>query len=215
MKVFEFKKWLCGILMMFALVFITSQATFAVDENTTDLSAVAQAGEQNITSSNQGKVGIARYRIPSKARKGLRELDKTANSHTTVATGSVQLYAAFTSDKIADPSDYTDPVTIVPVLDDTGAYLYVAFRVTATMTVDIEWKLDGTTVHTETDFKDPVTGGELSKWFWYFAWYKPSSISPNGLHTSVVRVKKHGPASIANPLKTDSCKFTVLAYLVP
>ena len=208
MKVFKLKKWLCGIVMMFALVFITSQATFAVDENTTDLSAVAQAGEQNITSSNQGEVGIARNRIPSKIKKGLRELDKAAN---VIAPGSVQLYAAFTSDTAADPE--VGDVTIVPVLDDTDAYLYVAFRVTAPMTVDIKWMLDGATVHKEPDFKDPVTKGDLSQWYWYFAWYKPASITPDGLHTSDIFVKKHGQLSADN--ETDSCKFTVLAYLVP
>ena len=208
MKVFKLKKWLCGIVMMFALVFITSQATFAVDENTTDLSAVAQAGEQNITSSNQGEVGIARYRIPTKAKKGLRELDKTANA---IAPGSVQLYAAFTSD--TEAGDEVGDVTIVPALDDTDAYLYTAFRVTGTMTVDIRWKLDGSTVHTEIDFEDPVDGGDLSQWYWYFAWYKPASITPNGLHTLDISVKKHGQNWAAS--KKDSCKFTVLSYLVP
>jgi hypothetical protein len=204
MKVFKLKKWLCGIVMMFALVFITSQASFAVDENTTD--------EQNITTSNQGEVGITRYRIPNKAKKGLRELDKTAN--VAIPAGSVQLYAAFTSDKEADPEDVSDPVTIVPVLDDTGAYLYVAFRVTAPMTVDIRWTLDGTrTPYEVSDFKDPVTGGNLSQWYWYFAWYKPSSITPNGLHTLEVKVKKHGQPWGAG--KKDSCKFTILSYLVP
>lgn len=205
MKVFKLKKWLCGIVMMFALVFITNQVSFAKNENTTD--------EQNLESSNQGEVGIVRYRLASKLKaQGLRELDKTANS--SIPSGSVQLYAAFTSDKASDPSDENDPVTIVPVLDDTGAYLYVAFRVTAPMTVDIRWTLDGTSTPYEvTDFRDPVTNGNLTKDFWYFAWYKPSSITPNGVHTSDLFVKKNGQVWGAS--KTDSCKFTVLANLVP
>lgn len=210
MKVFTLKTWLCGIVMMFALVFITSQASFAIDGNTTDLSAVAQAGEQNITSSNQGEVGIARYRISSKKRKGLRELDKAANHNTS---GNVQLYAAFTSDKAADSKNENDPVTIVPVLDDAGSYLYVAFRVTKAMKVDIRWLLDGSVVHTENNFEDPVDHGDLSPNYWYFAWYKPNSITPNGLHDLRVKIKKTDQDW--DQSKEDSCKFTVLSYITP
>lgn len=196
MKVFKLKKWLCGIVMMFALVFITSHVAFAKNENATD--------EQNLTSSNQGEVGIVRYRIPGKLKaRGLRELDKAANSSSS--GGSVQLFAAFTSDKVADPEDVSDPVTEVPVLEDTDVHLYVAFRVTSPMKVDIKWKVDGATVHEELNFEDPVDGGNLLPGFWYFAFFKPSGSSP-GLHELKIQVKPSG----GDGSKNDTCKFLVI-----
>ena len=210
MKVFKWEKWLCGIVMMFALVFITSQATFAVDENTTGLSAIAQAGEQKLTSSNQGEVGIIRYRIPRKIKKGLRELDKAANIHTP--DGPVQVYSAFVSDAAADP--VVGDVPIAPVVGDAHAYLYVAFRVTASMKVDIEWYLDdsATAAYTVTAYEDPVVYGNLSPNYWYFAWYKPTSVTPNGLHSAKISVRKYTPSGTESWFD-DSCRFYVLAYL--
>ncbi len=202
MKVFKLKKWLCGIVTMLSLVFITSQATFATDENTT--------GGQNITSPNHGEVGIARYRIPSKKKKGLRELDKAANIHTP--GGPVQVYSAFASDVAADPE--VGDVPVVPVVGDASAYLYVAFRVTGSSKVDIKWFLDdsSTAAYTVTAFEDPVTGGNLSPNYWYFAWFKPDSVTPNGLHSAKISVRKYTPAGNQSWFD-DSCRFYVLAYL--
>jgi hypothetical protein len=91
----------------------------------------------------------------------------------------------FKSDKVADPSDENDPVTIVPVLYDTVTYLYVDFSVTASMKVDIKWKVEGSEKHGELNFEDPVDGGNSSPNCWYFAWYKPSSIATVN-HTSKI-----------------------------
>ena len=75
----------------------------------------------------------------------------------------------FKSDKVADPSDENNPVTIVPVLYDTVTYLYVDFRVTASMKVDIKWKVEGSEKHGGLNFEDPVDGGNSNPNYWYFA----------------------------------------------
>ncbi|HHT9137252.1 MAG TPA: hypothetical protein ACFYEK_08435 [Candidatus Wunengus sp. YC60] len=202
MKVFKPKKLLSGIVMMFALAFITDQASFAAGENTSDSSSVAQTGEQNLASSSQGGAGIVRSRIPGKIRKGLRESDKAAKN--LAYGGTVQVFAAFGSNTAADVS--TGDVNVVPVVAEDSAYLYVAFRVTSAMKVDIEWYLDGSTtpIHTETGFEDPDGGGDLTSGFWYFAWFNPSSIT-TGLHSIKIKVRESSSGSWFQ----DSCKVLV------
>lgn len=196
----KLEKWLCRTAMMFALAFIIGQVSFANNEST--------AGGQNLTSSSEGQAGIVRSRIPVKVRKGLRELDKTANIHTP--GGPVQLFASFVSDTPANQT--VGDVTVVPVVGDESAYLYVAFRVTSSMKVDIEWYIDdsSTAAHTETAFGDMEgPGGNLSNQYWYFAWFKPDSVTPNGLHSVNIKVRKHGNEGWLK----DSCRFLVLHYL--
>lgn len=202
MKVFKLRKWLCGVVVALALAFITCQASFAANENASELSAMVQTGEQDLTSPNRGDAGIIRHRIPSKIMKGFRETDKAANIHTL---GAVQVFSAFASDTVADVT--TGDVNVVPVVSGGNAYLYIAFRVTSAMKVDIEWYLDDSTTpaHTETGFEDPDVGGDLSENFWYFAWFNPSSITTGGLHSLEVKVRKFP----AGGWFQDTCRFLI------
>ncbi len=203
MKVFKLRKWLCGVVAATVMALVACQAAFAANENA---SAIAQTGEQGLTSPNQGNAGIIRHRIPSKIRKGLRELDKAANASPLGAAGggTVQVFAAFASDAVADVT--TGDVKIVPVVISGNTYLYIAFRVTSAMKVDVEWYLDDedTPAHTETGFEDPEDGGDLSKDYWYFAWFHPSSIDA-GIHSLKAKVRKSSSGSWSQ----DSCRFLV------
>lgn len=198
MKSVVLRKWLCGVVVVLALAFITCQVSFAAE----DLSAVAKTGEQGLASPDRGDAGIIRHRIPSKIRKGLRELDKVVN---VSSPDGVQVFAAFVSDTASDVK--VGDVKIVPVVGKDNVYLYIAFRVTSAMKVDVKWYLDddSTPVHTEAGFEDPVTNGDLSGNYWYFAWYKASGIAANALHSVKVKVRE----SSSGEWSQDSCRFLV------
>lgn len=191
MKMFKFERWLYGVTMLFALVFITS-----------DLSAVLQAGEQSHALSTDGRVGIARRGISSKAMTETRVVVAT-----TVYT---QLFGVFTSNHGVDST--VDP-TVVPELanSDNMTYLYVGFRVSSATKVAIKWYVDNFSIplNSETfDDPDEVAGTDLSPYYYYFAWFKADATLAAlaaGNHTLKITVKPTSPNT--GTLKSASCQF--------
>lgn len=182
MKVYKLEKWLYVTVMLFALVFITTQVSFAVDE----LSATAQAEEE----SSDREFGILEVRAPYKeTRSGLVDIEADKN---------VEVFAALTSNKVV----VTKEVLVErPFLKPALSYLYVSFRVKSAMAVTITWEVDLLAPQT---FTTPT----LSTSKWYNAYYHPTLIGL-GAHSVKIIVKKAGIGGDTDKME-DSCNFFVV-----
>lgn len=183
MKVYKLEKWLYVTVMLFALVFITSQVSFAVDE----LSAIAQAEEK----STDGEFGILEVRASHSAtRSGLVDIKGEGDKN-------VEVFAALTSNKVVVSKEV---LVERPFLKPALSYLYVSFRVKTAMKVKISWKVDNSS---DVVYVTPT----LSASKWYNAYYHPTSMSL-GAHSVKITVQKDGNGGDSDKME-DSCNFFV------
>lgn len=159
---------------------------------------------------NDGKFGLARVSIETVRNKELKNLfisKKTVDEDPNDGS-KVILYAAYTSYTAEFSND-----TYWPWVNPDKAFLFVAFKVTDNMKVDVRWNIDlikGNDSRTEIleELGDTETGESLSPDYWYFAWWNPEQPLNEGLYKYDAMVK---PRTSQNWNKNSkvSCRFEV------
>lgn len=190
---------LYGILLAVAVVFVFGETSFA--------------GKMKIIY-DDGTYGLARMRVPSKA-VALARAEAKANEELNAGGPGpkVQLYAAFTSDKVPAAHSSED-ITYYAWLDKNNAYLIGAFTVTGGKSlVKVHWLVDNDE-KAEIVFDDPEepSGTKLDPVYWYFAWYKASPgdfTGPSKIHDLKVEVGIWNGSTETNK-KHTTCSFKVV-----
>ncbi len=198
-----FKLGLYGLLLLFTVVLFVEKASFAGSKM------------EIVYQNSDGSIGLARMRISGFSKVNAKaKAEARANGEFNAAPNpKVQLYSAFTSDKV--PAEHSsEDITYFAWLDKNQAYLIGAFTVTGgSSLVKVHWLVDNDE-KAVTVFDDPEEpdGTQLSTSYWYFAWYKGVSGDFTGsskLHDLRVKVGIWDGSTETNTVHTD-CKFKVV-----
>ena len=207
MKMFKISsKELCGLVLSLAafLVFL-GQTSFA-----RDIRGVQNKSPFEIIQNND-KFGVARVSIENIRNKALKNLfvSKKSDGEYPNDTPEVILYAAYSSYTADFGND-----TYWPWVNPDQAFLFIAFRVTDSMKVDVRWNIDlinGKDSRTEIlkELADTETGGTLlSPDYWYFVWWNPEQPLSEGLYKYDAMVKPT-TSNKWNRNSRVSCRFEV------
>lgn len=206
MKIFKISsKGLYGLVLSLAafLIFL-GQTSFA-----RDIMGVQKKSPFEIIQNN-GKFGVARVSIENIRNKALKNLfvSKKSDGEDQNDTPKIIPYAAYTS----YTADF-DNDSYWPWVNPDKAFLFVAFRVNDSITVDVRWNIDlinGKDSRTEIleELADTETGGTLSPDYWYFIWWNPEQPLSEGLYKYDAMVK---PTTSQNWNRNSrvSCRFEV------
>ncbi|HHT9137253.1 MAG TPA: hypothetical protein ACFYEK_08440 [Candidatus Wunengus sp. YC60] len=196
-----FKAGLYGILLLVTAVLCVEQASFAGSK------------VEAVYRSEDGTFGISRIKIATKNASKAKSREEVLSA---VAAPAVELYSAFTSDKV--PPSYSDEIAPEDIVYyawvlKNQAHLLGSFTVTgSTSKVKAHWEIDGTEVYSEV-IKDPLNtpSENLLKTYWYFAWYKTKAADYSGtakLRDFKIRVSIwDGSSEVSGTEKEETCKF--------